>query len=125
MKEREEKKKQQQKIDGGQGGNVGTNNGTKGKNLAEYNLNGRKAFQDNDDYIKIPGYMCGKNVSEKIVVKVRVNSNGEVFDAKSLAPVDANQCCVQQAIIYAKKSRFEYSNKPIEEGTITYYFKPQ
>lgn len=124
--EREEKKKQQQqKVQGGVGGNVGTNSGTQGKTLAEWNLNGRKPHQNNPDYIKIPGYMCGKGVNEKIVVKVKVNSNGEVYWANSLAPEGANPCCVEQALAYAKKSRFEYSEKPIEEGTITYYFKAQ
>lgn len=124
-KEREEKKRQQQKVEGGNGGNVGTNSGTSGKNLAEWNVNGRKPLQNNPDYIKVPGYMCGRSITEKIVVKVKVNSNGDVYWAQSLAPDGANPCCVEQALSYAKKSRFEYSEKPIEEGTITYYFKPQ
>jgi hypothetical protein len=124
-KEREEKKKQQQKQDGGNGGNVGSNSGTQGKTLAEWNMNGRKPHQNNPDYIKIPGYMCGKGVNEKIVVKVKVNSNGDVYWAQSQAPDGANTCCVEQAMNYAKKSRFEYSKNPIEEGTITYFFKSQ
>jgi hypothetical protein len=124
-KEREEKKRQQQKVDGGIGGNVGTNSGTQGKTLAEWNMNGRSPYQKNPDYIKIPGYMCGKGVNEKIVVKIKVNSNGDVYYAQSMAPSSANPCCVEQALIYAKKSRFDYSEKPIEEGTITYYFKSQ
>jgi hypothetical protein len=124
-KEREEKKRQQQKVEGGNGGNVGTNSGTSGKNLAEWNVNGRKPLQNNPDYIKVPGYMCGRSITEKIVVKVKVNSNGDVYWAQSQAPEGANPCCVEQALNYAKKSRFEYSEKPIEEGTITYYFKPQ
>lgn len=124
-KEREEKKRQQQKQEGGNGGNVGTNSGTSGKNLAEWNVNGRKPLQNNPDYIKVPGYMCGRSITEKIVVKVKVNSNGDVYWAQSQAPEGANPCCVEQALSYAKKSRFEYSEKPIEEGTITYYFKPQ
>lgn len=124
-KEREEKKRQQQKVEGGNGGNVGTNSGTSGKNLAEWNVNGRKPLQNNPDYIKVPGYMCGRSITEKIVVKVKVNSNGDVYWTQSLAPDGANPCCVEQALSYAKKSRFEYSEKPIEEGTITYYFKPQ
>ncbi len=124
-KEREEKKRQQQKQEGGQGGNIGSNAGKQGKNMAEWNVNGRKPLQNNDDYIKIPGYMCGRSVTATIVVKVKVNSNGDVYWAQSLAPADANPCCVEQAISYAKKSRFEYSDKPIEEGTITYSFKPQ
>lgn len=124
-KEREEKKRQQQKQEGGNGGNVGANTGVQGKTLAEWNMNGRKPHQNNPDYIKIPGYMCGKGVNEKIVVKVKVNSNGDVYWAQSQAPEGANPCCVEQAINYAKKSRFEYAATPIQEGTITYYFKAQ
>lgn len=124
-KEREEKKRQQQKQEGGQGGNVGSNSSVQGKTLAEWNMNGRKPHQNNPDYIKIPGYMCGKGVNEKIVVKVKVNSNGDVYWAQSQAPADANPCCVEQAMNYAKKSRFEYAATPIQEGTITYYFKAQ
>jgi len=124
-KEREEKKRQQQRQEGGNGGNIGNNSGKQGKNLAEWDVNGRRPLQNNPDYIKIPGYMCGRSVTATIVVKVKVNSNGDVYWAQSLAPADANPCCVEQALNYAKKSRFEYSEKPIEEGTITYSFKPQ
>ena len=124
-KEREEKKRQQQKQEGGQGGTVGTNSSVQGKTMASWNVNGRKPHQKNPDFIRIPGYMCGKGVNEEIVVKVKVNSNGDVYWAQSLAPPGANPCCVEQAINYAKKSRFEYSDKPIEEGTITYSFKAQ
>lgn len=124
-KEREEKKRQQQKQEGGNGGNIGSNSGKQGKNLAEWDVNGRRPLQNNPDYIKIPGYMCGRSITATIVVKVKVNSNGDVYWAQSLAPADANPCCVEQALSYAKKSRFEYSEKPIEEGTITYSFKPQ
>lgn len=124
-KEREENKRQQQKQEGGNGGNIGSNTGTQGKTLAEWNMNGRQPHQKNPDYIKIPGYMCGRGVNEKIVVKVKVNSNGDVYWAQSQAPEGANPCCVEQAINYAKKSRFDYSQKPIDEGTITYFFKSQ
>lgn len=124
-KEQEEKKRQQQKQDGGNGGNIGSNSGVQGKTLAEWNMNGRQPHQKNPDYIKIPGYMCGKGVNEKIVVKVKVNSNGDVYWAQSQAPAGANPCCVEQAISYAKRSRFEYSATPIQEGTITYFFKAQ
>lgn len=124
-REEKEKKRQQQKTEGGNGGNIGSNTGVKGSTMMSYNLNGRKAFQKNDDYIKIPGYMCGKGISETIVVKVKVNSNGDVYWAQSQAPSTANQCCVELAERYAKKSRFEYSERPIEEGTITYTFKAQ
>ncbi len=126
-KEREERerKRQQQRQEGGSGLKAGENSGVQGSTMMSYNMNGRRAYQKNDDYIKIPGYMCGRGINEKIVVKVKVNSNGDVYWAQSMAPPGANPCCVEQAISYAKKSRFEYSEKPLEEGTITYTFKSQ
>lgn len=124
-KEREEKKRLQQKQEGGNGAPAGSNSSVQGKTLAKWDVNGRKPHQKNPDFIRIPGYMCGKGVNEEIVVKVKVNSNGDVYWAQSLAPPGANPCCVEQAINYAKKSRFEYSDKAIEEGTITYSFKAQ
>lgn len=124
-KKQRELKKQQQKVDGANGGNIGSNAGSQGQTLAEWNLNGRKPHQNNPDFVKIPGYMCGKGVNVKVVVKVKVNSNGDVISAESQAPAGTNPCCVENAERYAKRSRFEYASTPIQEGTITYSFKAQ
>jgi len=56
---------------------------------------------------------------------VKVNANGDVIYAKSTAPEGTNQCCVDKAEAYARKSRFEYASKSLQEGTITYTFKSQ
>ena len=124
-KKKREKEKQKQAVSGGNGAAVGSNAGAEGKTLASWNMNGRKPHLNNDDYIKIPGYLCGKGINVKVVVKVKVNSNGDVISAVSQSPAGTNPCCVEQAEKYAKKSRFEYASAAIQEGTITYTFQSQ
>ena len=110
---------------GGNGGVAGTNSGVDGKTLVTWDLDGRKAHQNDDANVKIPGYTCGKGINAKVTVRVKVNANGDVIFAKSIAPEGTNPCCVDKAEAYAKKSRFEYASKSLQEGTITYTFKSQ
>lgn len=124
-RQRENKEKQKPAITGGNGGVAGTNSGVDGKTLVTWDLDGRKAHQNDDSNVKIPGYTCGKGINTKVTVRVKVNANGDVIYAKSTAPEGTNQCCVDKAEAYAKKSRFEYSAKTVQEGTITYTFKAQ
>jgi outer membrane biosynthesis protein TonB len=124
-KQKEEKDKQKQAVNGGTGGTQGTNAGADGQTLVSWDLDGRKAHLNDKSNVKIPGYTCGKGVNVKVVVKIRVNSNGDVISAKSQAPAGTNPCCVQKAEAYALKSRFEYAPTAIQEGTITYSFKSQ
>lgn len=124
-KQKEEKEKQKQAVNGGNGGVQGTNAGTDGQTLVSWDLDGRKAHLNDKSNVKIPGYTCGKGVNVKVIVKIRVNSNGDVISAKSQAPAGTNPCCVQKAEAYALKSRFEYAQVAIQEGTITYSFKAQ
>lgn len=124
-RQRENKEKQKPAINGGNGGVAGTNSGVDGKTLVTWDLAGRKAHQDDNSNVKIPGYTCGKGINAKVTVRVKVNANGDVIYAKSTAPEGTNQCCVDKAEAYAKKSRFEYASKSVQEGTITYTFKAQ
>lgn len=124
-RQRENKEKQKPAINGGNGGVAGTNSGVDGKTLVTWDLDGRKAHQNDDSNVKIPGYTCGKGINTKVTVRVKVNANGDVIYAKSTAPEGTNQCCVDKAEAYAKKSRFEYAAKTVQEGTITYTFKSQ
>lgn len=124
-RQRENKEKQRPAINGGNGGVAGTNAGVDGKTLVTWDLDGRKAHQNDDSNVKIPGYTCGKGINAKVTVRVKVNSNGDVIFAKSIAPEGTNQCCIDKAEAYAKKSRFEYASKTVQEGTITYTFKSQ
>lgn len=124
-RQRENKEKQKPAITGGNGGVAGTNSGVDGKTLVTWDLDGRKAHQNDDANVKIPGYTCGKGINAKVTVRVKVNANGDVIFAKSIAPEGTNPCCVDKAEAYARKSRFEYASKSLQEGTITYTFKSQ
>lgn len=122
-KQREAKEKQKQAINGGNGGVAGTNSGSNGRTMVDWDLDGRKAHLNDRSNVKVPGYTCGRGINLTVVVKVKVNSNGDVIYAK--APDGINACCKNQAETYAKKSRFEYSSKALQEGTITYEFQSQ
>lgn len=122
-KKYEANKSKNQKVDGGQGGNSGVDAGPKGDTDVKWDLGGRDAHQHNNGNVKVPGYTCGEGINATIVVKIKVNSNGDVISAELKSNSGGNQCCINQALNYARnKSRFEYSPKEIQEGTITYKF---
>jgi TonB family protein len=89
----------------------------------DWNHGWRKAYQNNDDYLRSPKYMCQPGVSGKVVVRVKVNSNGNVTSATSLT-TGIDPCLIETAIAYAYKSRFEPSSKSVDEGTVTYTYYP-
>ncbi len=125
-KRQREQKAKQQAQNGGAGGNAGGKpSSSEGETMVSWDLDGRDAHQKNDWYVRNPGYTCGKGINAKVVIKVKVNSNGEVVTATSMAPPGTNTCCIDQALKYARLSRFEYSSKMLQEGTITYHFKSQ
>lgn len=125
-RDREAKNKQKQGQTGGNGGVAGTKGSSnEGETMVSWDLDGRNAHQKNDWYVRNPGYTCGKGINAKVVIKVRVNSNGDVITVTSQAPPGTNECCIEQAKKYAKMSRFEFSDKQWQEGTITYNFKSQ
>lgn len=89
----------------------------------------RDAHQNNNWYVRNPGYTCGYGSSGKVVVRVKVNQNGDVVTAEydPSASSNANACMIEQAEKYAKMSRFNYSpNAPkLEDGWISYTFVSQ
>jgi len=89
----------------------------------DWNHSWRKAFQNNDDNLRSPKYMCQPGVSGKVIIKVKVNSNGNVISAVSLTS-GVDQCLIETAIAYAYKSRFEPSSKASDEGNVTYTYYP-
>jgi len=122
-KEYEAKKSKNQQVNGGRGGNSGVDAGPKGDTDVKWDLDGRDAHQHNSGNVKVPGYTCGEGINATIVVKIKVNSNGDVISAELKSNSGGNQCCINQALNYARnKSRFEYSPKEVQEGTITYKF---
>ena len=98
-----------------------------GNVMVSWSLTERTAYLNNNWYVRNPGYTCGQGSSGKITVQIKVNQNGSVIDATVLSSGGASDCMTQQAIKYAKLSRFNYSNTAAtsQVGTITYTFVSQ
>jgi len=91
---------------------------TKGNVLVSYNLENRTG-----QYVPAPGYMCPQGTSGKVIVKIKVDSHGKVIDAKTNASSPTNDCMIDYALEFARKSKFNYiSDTKTQEGTITYTF---
>ncbi|MCR9172595.1 MAG: hypothetical protein NXI10_08895 [bacterium] len=96
-----------------------------GYTMVEWDLDDRKAHNNNREAIRNPGYTCGDRANGVVVVDVKTNYNGNVISAKYNAArsTGATSCMIERAIQYAKMSRFEYSNKANEQtGYIKYTF---
>ncbi|WP_340077274.1 hypothetical protein [Leptobacterium sp. I13] len=83
-----------------------------------YSLKGRL-------HTKLPNpiYTCAQ--SGKIVVNIKVDTQGNVIDASfnKASSTSANGCLIDNALTYALSSKFESSaGKPEQIGTITYLF---
>jgi hypothetical protein len=90
---------------------------SKTKSTLTYSLKGRTL-----SYYKIPRYLCESG--GKIVVSIRVNDTGDVFDAYiNGASNSYNQCLIDHAIEYAKSVQFNTSERKDQLGTITFLFK--
>lgn len=98
---------------------TGGSNAFAGEVMVSYNLTNRKAHS-----LPKPGYKC--NSSGTVVIDVKVDKSGDVKSAvfNSGASRGADECMVNQAMTYAKKSRFNFSSSSgsSQSGTITYKF---
>lgn len=122
---REQKKQQNQNQSSPSTSNEGGNNGAKGKTMVNFELKGRTPHNNDMWYVRNPGYTCGQGLSGEVVVKIKVNSNGDVTEATVVGDVsDLNPCLIKQAKDYAKKSRFNASETASQEGKIIYRFVP-
>ncbi|MES2799181.1 MAG: hypothetical protein V4638_04130 [Bacteroidota bacterium] len=103
----------------------GGNKAYSGNVMVEWNL--RDPHQNNTWYVRNPGYTCGYGSSGKVTVRIKVNANGTVTNATYDANLsrNANSCMIEQAVKYAKLSRFMYASKENQDGTITYTFVSQ
>jgi hypothetical protein len=110
---------------------LNTNNNVKtaygGNVMVSWSLTERTAYLNNNWYVRNPGYTCDQDSYGKITIQIKVDQNGSVIYASVLEKGDASQCMINQAIKYAKLSRFNYSNMatPNQIGTITYTFISQ
>lgn len=89
----------------------------KTKGTLIYSLKGRTLT-----HYKIPRYLCEKGGT--IVVSIKVNDAGDVFDAYINGSSNSdNQCLINHAIAYAKSVEFDMSDQNSQIGTITFLFK--
>lgn len=98
----------------------------KGQTMVSYNMTNRYPYNNNDWYIRNPGYTCEDNTSGVVVVDVVINPSGNVVSAHYNASKSsgATSCMVGKAQQYAAMSRFAYkSDAPAtQSGTIIYRF---
>ena len=88
--------------------NSGTNTKYSGEVMVDFSVPGRSAYENNNWWVRNPGYTCGYGASGKVVVNVVVNQSGRVIqaDIDLAASRNPTECMKQQALTYAKKSRF-------------------
>lgn len=100
-----------------------------GNVMVDWSLAKRSPHQNNNWYVRNPGYTCGHGSAGTVTVMIKVNQNGDVTNA-TYDPAQSsggNDCMIEQAVKYAKKSRFNYSGgaSKIQTGRITYTFISQ
>lgn len=89
----------------------------KTKSTLTYSLKGRTLA-----YYKTPRYLC--EYGGQIVVTVKVNGSGNVYDADVNGSSNSNnQCLTDHALEYAKSVQFDTSERSNQIGTITFLFK--
>lgn len=89
----------------------------KTKSTLTYSLKGRTL-----GYYEIPRYLCERG--GKIVVSIRVDEKGNVFEASINGSSNSNnQCLIDAALDYAKSVQFDSSQRKDQLGTITFLFK--
>lgn len=107
----------------------GGENAPAGNVMVDWSLSGRSPHQNNNWYVRNPGYTCGYGSSGRVTVAIKVDQNGDVFSALYVPAKSsgANSCMIEQAVKYAKLSRFNYSGSAAkaQEGTIVYTFVSQ
>lgn len=95
-----------------------------GATLVDFDLKNRTPYQNNSWYIRNPGYTSLG--SGKVVVDIIVNQNGNVISAviNSARSAGSTERMREQALKYAKMSRFNYSSSApkTQKGTIQYIF---
>lgn len=109
--------------------NVGGDKVYAGNVMVDWSLKNRTPHQNNNWYVRNPGYTCGYGATGYVTVSIQVNQNGDVIAANydQANSGGANPCMIDQAVKYAKMSRFSYSGAApkTQTGRITYTFIAQ
>lgn len=107
----------------------GGNTSYSGNVMVDWELSSRNPHQNNNWYVRNPGYTCGYGSVGRVTVIIKVSQGGNVTSATydPSQSSGANTCMIEQAVKYAKMSRFDYSGSApsIQQGRITYTFISQ
>ncbi len=124
-KKRAELEKQTSKNNSGKNEQPRGDTKYSGSVMVDWDL--REAHQNNNWFVRNPGYTCGYGSSGRVVVLIKVNQNGNVTSAvyDPTQSSGANSCMIEAAIKYAKLSRFKYSDVKSQSGWISYTFVSQ
>lgn len=97
-----------------------------GSVMVEFDVPKHTAHQNNNWYVRNPGYTCPKGSSGTVTIVVKVSQSGSVtsatFDPSRSS--GANSCMIEQAKKYAKISRFNFAKDAAssQTGWISYRF---
>ena len=75
-----------------------------GSTMVTFSVKNHGAFQNNEWYVRNPGYTCGKSANGSVRVRIRVDRSGKVLQATYEAAYSANadECMIQTALKYAR-----------------------
>ena len=126
-KEESKKNTDKDKANSAKSNTSSSANAAEGTVMVEWNLKNRKPHLNDEWHIRNPGYKCGKGASGRVVVDIKVGQDGRVKSAScnESASSISSQCMLDQALKYAKMSRFNASRTSIQSGTISYVFVSQ
>lgn len=130
QRQREETQRKKQQFEQNQQNKHTNNQGQtvsskKGKTMVSFDLPNRKPHNNDMSNIKNPGYTCEQGSYGEVTIKIKVNSLGQVISATPASSyAGLNSCLVEQALKYARLSRFNAADVNSQDGTITYVFMP-
>jgi len=123
------KMKSENKPTNQQSNSTGASNSFSGNVMVEWILKNRTPHLNDEWNIRNPGYTCGKGARGRVVIDVKVGSDGRVKSAvcDEGASSISTPCMVEQALKYAKMSRFNFSSsaEALQSGKILYTFVAQ
>jgi tRNA pseudouridine55 synthase len=97
-----------------------------GNVMVDFSLKGRTAFENNNWYVRNPGYTCGHGSEGTVVVLISVDNAGKVISTSidEARCENATSCMRDQALKYAGISKFN-SGSSKQDGYIRYRFVSQ
>lgn len=99
-------------------------NAVDGDVMVDWKLANRNPHLNDSWHVRNPGYTCGRGSSGRVAITIKVGQDGKVITAvlDPSGTSSANSCMIEQALKYAKLSRFDYSGSAPESQTGKIYY---